>query len=86
MSRLLLVLWMSFAVLSARSGDLKGKVVAADCGASMSFVSVQVGETAHGYSDESGMIWLTDIPLWCLHIMYRSLLWDILKLYWRVLK
>ena len=62
MSRLLLVLWMSFAVLSARSGDLKGKVVAADCGASMSFVSVQVGETAHGYSDESGMIWLTDIP------------------------
>ena len=62
MSRLLLVLWMSFAVLSARSGDLKGKVVAADCGASMSFVSVQVGEIAHGYSDESGMIWLTDIP------------------------
>ncbi len=62
MSRLLLVLWMSFAVLSARSGDLKGKLVAADCGASMSFVSVQVGETAHGYSDESGMIWLTDIP------------------------
>ena len=62
MSRLLLLLGMLFAVLSARSGDLKGKVVAADCGASMSFVSVQVGETAHGYSDESGMIWLTDIP------------------------
>ncbi|MAR65654.1 MAG: hypothetical protein CL833_00235 [Crocinitomicaceae bacterium] len=53
---------MLFAVLSARSGDLKGKVVAADCGASMSFVSVQVGEIAHGYSDESGMILLTDIP------------------------
>ena len=62
MSRLLLLLCMLFAVLSARSGDLKGKVVAADCGASMSFVSVQVGEIAHGYSDESGMIWLTDIP------------------------
>lgn len=62
MSRLLLLLGMLFAVLSARSGDLKGKVVAADCGASMSFVSVQVGEIAHGYSDESGMIWLTDIP------------------------
>ena len=73
MNRYLLSLLLVFVVVTARSGDLKGKVVSAECGANMSFVSVQVGEEQHGYTDDSGNILLQNIPSGIYNISITTL-------------
>lgn len=48
--------------IASIAGVLKGKVISAECGAEMVYVSVMIGEARSGYSDESGNILIKDIP------------------------